>query len=172
MAIILKNGLLTAATLLAFYIIFYFVNPALTLNPIISFLLPIVVGSFFVRKSILEDKKSREGTISFGEAFATGFGTIALGLTAYMVLTFVHLKIDSEYNDFAMQTAKEQAVAAIEKMASFMNMEGEDFDKAMDDVMNQDFELGIGQFILGLLVNLVFPGALIALLGAAIIKKT
>jgi hypothetical protein len=88
-----------------------------------------------------------------------------------MVLTFVHLKVDQEYNDFAMELAKEQAVDAMEKMASFMNMKGEDFDKAMEEVNNQNFELGIGQFTLGLLVNLIFPGALIALLGAAIIKK-
>ena len=70
-----------------------------------------------------------------------------------------------------MQASKEQAVAAMEKMAEFMNIKGNDFDTAMEEVMNQNFELGIGQFALGLLVNLIFPGALIALLAAAIIKK-
>ena len=131
-----------------------------------------MVGIFFVRKSILEDKKRREGTISFGEAFATGFGTIALGLIVYMVMTFVHIKVDRDYNDFAMETAKEQAKSAMDKVASFMKLEGEEYDKAMEEIEKQNFELGIGSFILGLLVNLVFPGAVIALLGAAIIKKT
>ncbi len=169
---ILKNGLLLAASLTFFYVLFYFINPELNMNVAISLLLTIGLGVFFIYRTIKSDKTDKGGTISFGEAFAGGFATIALGFILYSVVTFVHLKVDTEYREMTIENAKQKAIEGFDKMAELLNMKGEDFDKAKEEALNQDFEMGIGQFVLGILFSLIFPCAIVSLITAAVVKKT
>ena len=166
-----KNGLMMAATLIAIYFIAYFVSPTLNFNFMFATLLPIVAGIFFVRKAIISERTATEGVISFGEAFTTGFTAIAIGLTLFNLVNFIHLKLDPVYYDLLIQSAKDQAVAMFDFIAELFNIKGEDFDKGLEEIQNQDFNIGTGGFILSILGSLIWPGAVIAVIMAAVIKK-
>jgi hypothetical protein len=65
--------------------------------------------------------------------------------------------------------AKEVSIEAIEKMSGLL---GEDGVQAAIEKIENENPFGIQQTLMGIAITLVFPGALIALIIAAIMKKT
>ena len=163
-----------AGIIVGFYFVLHLVEPTLNYKVSASFMIGIfhiLAGIFFVRKAILDQKAANDGAISFGEAFATGFGTIAIALSLFHTIKFLHLMIDPHFYETITQYTKEQAIEMITSVTETFNMKGDDFDKAMAEVDKQNFDIGIGTYILGLLSGLVWPGAVLSVIMAAVIKK-
>jgi len=169
-----KNGLMMAAAMVGLYVVLFLIDPLMNYKVGMSFLigfLHVGLGIFFVRQAILQTKEKSDGAISFGEAFAAGFGVIAIAYFIFHTVKFAHLQLDPDFYASVVQYSKDQAIAMMTKMTEAFNMEGADFDTAMAEINNQDFDIGVGTYIMGLLVGLVWPGAVIAVIMAAVIKK-
>jgi hypothetical protein len=173
MNIILKNGLLMAVVLLFGHFGAYFIEPTITGRGLFNVPLYSLVGLLFICLTIWQMKQTSEDSVTFGEAFINGFAVFSLGITVFLTLAFVHYSLSPEYAELLEKFQKDQAIEMMQKVTEQFDMQGADFDEAMNQIRNQDMKMGIGTFILRVLMNIMW-GAFLALGGglfASIIKN-
>ena len=164
MNIAIKNGLLMAATLIACYFGAYFISPTANANSLITIPLFTTIGLALICLTIWQFKSKSQDVITFGESYINGFLTFTVGITVFLVLTYVHYKMDANYAELITEFQKDQAIEMMKKMTEQFNMKGADFDEAMAQIEETDMSMGIGTFILRLLSNIMW-GAILALGG-------
>lgn len=178
MKIFLKNGLLLGATMSVIYLIVYLIKPELNFGWLFSISLSILPPIFFIRKAILEQRQEYEGSITFGEAMTAGFPTFIIGSLIFTLVTVSIFTIDSSYKDLGNKIALDMQKEAMEKTfeiaAKFnANIPEEEKQKAFTDLENNPQDVAsISLNFLGFLTSLIFPGAIISLISAAILKRT
>lgn len=163
----IRNGLYMGGALVLLYLALYFVSPKVFLSwgSWISF----AVYIYFMYNAAKEERASLGGYMSFGEGFKAAFLAFVVGGLISALFTYVMYNfIDPTLIDLT----KEIALEAFEKMSGFMGEEAAE--TAMETIEDQDFSTSysIGNTLMGYLFSLIFPGAVIALIIAAIMKRT
>jgi len=169
----IKNGLLYAASSILIHILFYLIKPELNANIgiglIISFLLPI----FFIRKGILEDRTLNEGLISFGEAFVTGAAVLFIGIVISTVIIGLFINfMPGDYKEFLTEATLTASQNFSNSLLGMFGMSAEQIAEANEQSNSMNIDpFSAPMMGLGILSNLFFPGSVIVLITAAILKK-
>ena len=169
---IVKNGLLLAATWIGLYLIIYLIKPSLLFSFGVSTAISLLVPIFFMRKGVLEKREENEGMISFGEAFVPGIAIFFIGSLLYFGVQAVHIAKDTNFRELGEKISYDVGKSAMTKTFNLLNIPEEDRAEAYAEFDKNPPKLSPIQILLGLLVSLVFPGSIIALIVAAVLKRT
>ena len=161
-----KNGILMGVASIAYSLICYFINPKMMLNGW-AFLGYIII-IFFMYRGPVEARKNGNGILKFGEALKISFLVYVLGTLISSIFVFLMFNyIDTSLNEVLREIQIEQTEFMVKLMG------GEDqLDLIQDQIEQQDMQMTPSVMVLGYLVNLIFPGFVMALIIAAITKKT
>lgn len=161
----LRNGLIMGLGCIALTLVFYFISPSMMISwgSWISY----AVILFFMYKTIKDIRDDNGGFISLGDGFKNSWISYIIGMTLSSLFSFVLIKyIDTSLLDII----REEQVKALEKMGSMFNLPEEDLQKQIEAIESTN-PFSPATFLLGILVSFIFPGSLIALIMAAIMKK-
>ena len=125
-----------------------------------------LITGFFMWKAATAERSDNGGGLSFGNAFKTSFivwliASLLSILFMYVLINF----IDTSLLDVILQTQKD----AMNQMSGLLGEEATA--AAMAEIESQGASFGVGTVALGWIMGLVFPGAIIALIIAAIVKR-
>ncbi len=158
----IRNGIIAGIGAAAISLLFYIVNARMVFS-----LASWVTTALFIVMMVRSVRSHRHSVeyLSFSEALKPAFVTYVLGNLLYIIFYFVLLNfIDPSLLD--MQ--KEIAMEAMEKFSGIM---GEDnFEIAMEELENRDWSYGIGTAAWTFAWGLIFPGFIICLIIAAVMK--
>jgi len=161
----IRNGFYMGLGCVALSLIFYFISPAVMISwgSWISYLVVV----YFMYRTISEIREENGGFISLGDGFKNSWISFIIGMTLSSLFSFVLINyIDPSLLDII----REEQIKALEKMGDLFNMPEEDLQKQIA-VIEETNPFNPATYILGLLVSFLFPGSLIAVIIAAIMKK-
>ena len=142
-------------------------NP--TIGIITSFLLPIL----FIVLSIKADRAD-EGGYTMAEGIKAGMITFGIGTFLSMIFTYVLFNIiDPALIDEGIQFAREIAEKTADTMAGLMGADEATKAEMLEEMNSQEMTNPFTIMTLGLgwVIGLIFPGLIIALISAAILKR-
>ena len=157
-----KWGLIAGLGVMISSLLFYLVDVNLffSVSSYLIWIVYIVCMVFAVRDQI----KAQKGFISFKEAFSTAFVVFVLSSLMYYIFYYLMFNvIDPDLLDIQ----REMTVEAMEALSGFLSEE--QMEEAIAKATSQD--VGIGTVSMAYLISLIFPGAIIAAIIAAIMKK-
>ncbi|MDH3652535.1 MAG: DUF4199 domain-containing protein [Saprospiraceae bacterium] len=158
----IRNGVLAGIGASVIGLLLYLVNARMVFS-----LAGWITTALFIVLMVKSVRDHRSGIeyLSFSEAIKPAFITYVVGNLIYIIFYFVLLNfIDPGLLDIQ----KEIAMEAMEKFGSLM---GEDtFEAAMEEVENRDWGFGIGTALWTYAWGLIFPGFIICLIIAAVMK--
>lgn len=169
-----KYGLIFFAVSSGISLIQYLINPELmfqpTLTTVLSFLLPIV----FIVLSIRADRADEPG-YSMAEGIKAGMITYAIG--GFLSSVFIYILaniVDPSLNEQAIEFTKEFAAKTAEAMSGLMGADEAQQAQMLAELEKQEIPspFSLGQLGLGWVIGLIFPGLIISLIAAAIMKKS
>lgn len=168
-----KYGLFFFAVSSGITLLEYLVNPELIFSPtwstVLSFLLPIV----FIVLSIRADRADEPG-YSMAEGIKAGMITFAIGTLLSSVFMYILANIvDPSLGERAIEFAKEIATRTAEAMSGLMGADDADKARMLEEMEKQEIPnpFSLMQLGLGWVISLIFPGLIISLIAAAIMKK-
>lgn len=167
-----QNALFFAGAMLLIYFTFYFINPRLNFHVGISFAMSIILPIIFLGRAIKQEREENEGVITFGEAFAVSFPVFAIGFAIFSLFNILHLNLDPDFKALGELVSLESAQAMIEKVSGFIETDEEAMARAMEELENDPPKITNGLMFFGFIINLIFPGAILALIQSAIMKKS
>ena len=119
-------------------------------------------------RGAVEARKKGEGVLKFGEALKTSFLVYVLGTLISSIFVVLMFNVfDPSLNEVFREIQIEQT----EFMAKLLGGE-EQMDLIQDQIEQQEMQMTPSVMLLGYMVNLIFPGFVMALIIAAITKKT
>ncbi len=166
-----KNGLLLAAVWIVIYAAMYFINPELLFNTGISLAISLLIPIYFIRKAILEEREINEGMLSLGEGFVAGILVYFIGALLYFAVQGVHMFNDAKFKADGERISMEMAEKGMQKVFQYTNIPEEEQEKAIAELKANPPTISPAQMVIGFLVSLIFPGAIIAIIAAAALKK-
>lgn len=159
-------GLIAGGAIVAIMFVVDMVNNRMMVNFAMSYFptLVLIVAMFLAAR---EAKKDNEH-LSFTGAFREAFIPFVIGNGIYLLFNFfLYNYIDPELGDIA----KERALELFDQ-GFLLNVLGEEqLEEAIDEVRKNTFRPTLGQSFFGYLFSLLFPGALVALILAAIYRS-
>ena len=130
-------------------------------------LLGTAVVIYFMYKAVSATKIENGGLISLGEAFKSGWMVYIIGTVISTIFSFILMNyIDPSLLDLMRETQLE----AIEKMSSLFNLP-EEAREAQVTAIEEANPFGLGTLAMAIPISFLFPGAVIAIIMAAIMKK-
>ncbi|MET2983608.1 DUF4199 domain-containing protein [Aureibaculum conchae] len=167
---ILTNSLLAAATFIAVYFVFYFIDPSLNFKYSLILPIGIVIYLFFLIRAGIRKRKNLGGFISFGEVFVSSIAIYAIASFTAMVFTLIMLNIDPEL----MELMKESSSRTSESMFRMAGMSEEQIALATEEA-NENMDLVkssmLSNMFVGWLISIIIPGLIYALIASLIVKK-
>lgn len=167
---IITNSLLAAATFIAAYFIFYFIDPSLNFKYSIALPLGIAIYLFFLIRAGIRKRKNLDGFISFGEVFVPSIAIYAIASFIAMAFSLIMLNLDPEL----MELMKETTNQTSESMFRMVGMSEEQIALAIEEA-NESRDLNQGSILstmfVGWLISIIIPGLLYSLIAALIVKK-
>ena len=122
---------------------------------------------YFMVMAVQNARNENEGFIGLGDAFKQGWLVFVIGISIHTAFTFVFYN----YVDVSLlDVLKEAQVEALDKMAKTFNMSEADLEKAKSGIENEN-PFNLKSILIALPVSFLFPGALMAIVIAAIMKK-
>lgn len=110
-------------------------------------------------------KRMNEGYLDFKNSFLSIFLVYAIAALIVVVFNIILYTVDPDLSDQIKEAAIEKAITMMEKMGA----SEESIDEAIDGIENSD-SYSISSFMIGYIWSLLW-GAVIALIGGAVIKK-
>ncbi|MBK9735118.1 MAG: DUF4199 domain-containing protein [Saprospiraceae bacterium] len=161
----IKNGLLSGSASIVFSLMLYLVNPEFMITW--GSYLGIFIVIYFMRKAIIDTKKDENGHITLGQAFKVSWLTYILGT----VISTFFLYIMINYIDQSLvDILKNVQIDTFEKTGNFLKMT-EDMIQEQVSIMEDTNPFGPSAIALSLPLSFLFPGAIISIIMAAIMKK-
>lgn len=160
-----RNGLFAGVLLMVLSVSFYVIdNIAILLS---TRILSYVIVVFFMVKSITATRTVQSGLINIKEAFKTAWLTFVLAGALAAVFTFILYN----YVDPGMKLhIKEMQIQGFNYIAEKFTISEQDNQIFLDNIKNND-SFGIRSIAVDLPFSFIFPGALISLILALIMKK-
>lgn len=159
-----KYGVYLGLAVIILTLIFYFVSAHFMLSwgSWVSYVVMITMMVMAVK----EQRALDDGFASLGTAFKTSWLTFVIGSTIASLFSYVLIKyIDPSL----METMKDIQMEALEKMSGFLGEDG--LEKAQEAIESQEDVLTPVTYIFGIVFSYIFPGALLAIIIAAIMKN-
>ena len=141
----------------------YFVDPSLFLSMRSWILLTIII--VLMIKTGLDERRIGEGFIDFGDAFRSMFIASAIGILFCTMFEYIMFNI---IDPGLIETQREIALEAIEKMSGFLGEDG--YEMAVERIQDQEFNTP-AQTLISYLVRQLVPNALFSAIIALIIKR-
>ncbi|MBK9254828.1 MAG: DUF4199 domain-containing protein [Saprospiraceae bacterium] len=161
----IRNGLMYGFVAIAISLLFYFISPEILTS--YSSWLTTIIGIYFMVMAVKGFKEDTEGYIGVGEAFKAAWLTFMVGTIISTIFTYVLYNIiDSSLLDLM----REAQLDAIDKMAAMLNMDQSAIDSAKEGIEDSN-PFDLKAVFIALPVAFLFPGAVIAIIIAAIMKK-
>lgn len=159
-----RNGILGGMAGVILALLFYIFNTKMFFS--IAGWLVIAVYIVFVVKAAREQKKISDA-FPFREAFKTTLLSYAIMNLIYIVFHFILMNV---VDPGLVEVQKEIALETLEKMSGILGEEG--MEAAIDQIENQDMRFTLGKALSTFAIGLLFPGALITAIVAAVMKDT
>ncbi len=158
-----KHGLIAGGIAILICLLFYLVSADayISYSQILTFIAMIP----FMVQAVKEERELNNGFITFKKAMSHAWVTYFI----YAIITSIFTYVMYNFIAPEMKTlVMEKAMEAFEKMKGMLGEEG--VEKAIE-ALEQDDSFSLSNTIKGILFSLVFPGAIVALIIAAIMKK-
>ena len=168
----IKNGLIYGGVASIIFLALYLIVPELTFNIGMSLLISLVVPILFMRSGIIGHREENEGQITFGEGLMTGMVVFFIGSLLFNLTNAVVIAVDSNYKELGETILYDKSIEAMEMTANMFNMPEDAKQAALDQLNNKPPEITMVSFFIGFLFSLILPGVLLALVMAAILKRT
>ncbi|MBC7885955.1 MAG: DUF4199 domain-containing protein [Saprospiraceae bacterium] len=160
-----RNGLILGVASIVFTLGLYLINPKFMLSW--GSWAGIIIMVYFMRKSVLDQKKDNKGFISLGEGFKMGWLTYILGTVISTLFSFVLIN----YIDPSLiEILKDIQIEAIEQISKSFNMP-EDTMQAQIEAIEDTNPFSVASLGIALPISFLFPGAVIAIIIASVLKK-
>jgi Protein of unknown function (DUF4199) len=144
----LKNGTLAAALVVGYFILFYFLDKKLFMNPIVSWG-SMVIYLAFMWKGETEERVAFGGKIDFKSALRVGFLVFLVANIAYWLMFYGICLFDKEVTDnfknFRLTEIQQQITKGTGDPAL-----SNDLRKEADEIRKMGFQIGIGDVLLRL----------------------
>lgn len=160
-----KNGLWCGLGQILLSLVLYFVNAEFMLSW--GSLLGYVFIIYFMQKAVADTRMDHKGFITFGEAFKAGWLTYILGSVLITIFTFVLMNY---IDPGLLEKLKVTQVEALEKMGELLHIPEADLEEQISAIEDTN-PFGITTIAYALPFSFIFPGAMIALIMALIMKK-
>jgi len=125
----------------------------------------VIYIAFMVRAG-LDQRKELGGYMSFAEAFKVTFQSFLVGSLIYWLFYYILFNF---IDPSLAEEQKRMAMEAMEKIGSLMGEEN--FEKMLEAVEEQSFQVTVTSVLTNFLTSLIFPGAIFALIISLFIKK-
>jgi hypothetical protein len=168
---ILNNALLLGGVSALIFLIIYFIKPELNFNLGIGFITSLLIPIYFIRKGILEEREENEGNITFGEGLAVAFPIYLIGSLLINLATFSVLQVDTEYKNMGEKISLDMSIKALEKTFDFMKVPEEEQVKAFEEIKLNPPKITLSTLMIGFLGSLIFPGLILCLIMAGVLKR-
>jgi len=155
-----KWGLIAGLGVMVSSLLFYLVDVNLffTASSYLAWVVYIVCMVFAVR----DQTKAQGGFISFKEVFSTAFVVYVISSLMYYIFYYLMFNV---IDPSLLDIQREMTVEMMEAFSGFLSEE------QMEEAIAEATNVGIGTISMAYLVNLILPGAIIAAIIAAIMKK-
>ena len=161
----IRNGILFGMAAVSLNLIFYFTSPKFMMG--FGSWLIYLMGLYFMVMAVQSFKTQNEGYISLAEAFKAAWLTFVIGITMSGIFSFVlYNYIDIDLLDML----RESQIEALQKMAAMLNMDAAAVESAKIKIEDQN-PFSLKSFALAMPVSYLFPGAIFAIIIAAVLKK-
>ena len=158
----LKNGLIAAGVVTAYFLIFYFFRKEMFLNPVVSW------GSmvFYIAlmwKAEVDERATLGGKITFKPALRAGFQVFLLANVAYWLLFYGLCLADHDLTDYLKSYRLEEIQRQISGGTGDPQLSN-DLRKEAEEIRATGFRIGLGDVLLrlsmGLLGGFVIAGTI------------
>ncbi|WP_235299131.1 DUF4199 domain-containing protein [Portibacter marinus] len=169
-----KYGLYYFAVSAGITLLLYLVNTNLIFNPTLSLLMSFGLPILFIILSIKADRADEPG-YSMAEGIKAGMITFAIGTLLGALFTYILANvIDPTLGEKAIEFTREVAVKTAETMGGLLGADEAEKAKMVEEVGKQELPnpFSMTQLGLGWVISLIFPGLIISLIAAAILKKS
>ncbi|GLR16673.1 DUF4199 domain-containing protein [Portibacter lacus] len=142
-------------------------------SPVLGMVLSIGLSILFIVLSIRADRDNEPG-YTMAEGIKAGMITYGIGTLLSMAFMYVLANfIDPSLGDTAIELSKEIAAKTAETVANFGGLDEAQKAEMLSEMENQEIPnpFSIVQLGIGWVVSLIFPGLIISLIAAAIMKK-
>lgn len=141
------------------------VDPKMLVNPVAY--LSYIFILYFMYRSAVDERRKNEGLLSFSEALKVSFLTFVIGKLFYSIYIYLMFNyFDPSLNE----VLREVTADTLEYFAKLAGAE-DSLDQVHDQMESQNMQMSFSILFLDYLVELIFPGFIIALVISAITKK-
>ena len=160
-----KYGLMMGVAAIIFSLMLYLANP--------SFLVTwgswagLVITIYFMIKSVNDTKRDNKGFLSLGEAFKAGWLAYVLG--SFISSVFMYILVNF-FDPTLIDVIRQTQIEAMQKVGETLNFPPEQL-KEQISMIEDTNPFGLAQIALSIPISFLFPGAVIAIIIAAIVRK-
>jgi hypothetical protein len=161
-----KNGFFMGLASVVFTQGLYFVNPKsmLTWGSYAGFLITL----YYMIKAVRDTRTDNKGVLTISEGFRAGWLAYVLG--AFISSVYMYILVN-HVDSTLITTLKEIQIEAIETAGTFFKLPEDQLQEQIS-VIEDTNPFGLAQVALAIPFSFIFPGALIAIVIAAIMKKS
>ncbi|NND34565.1 MAG: DUF4199 domain-containing protein [Saprospiraceae bacterium] len=157
-----KNGIIAGLATAGLILFFYLFNPRWVFS--VASILTTILFIVFMVRSVKEEKSGLE-FMAFNDALKPAFVTYVVANLIYIIFYYVLLNFIAPE---LVEMQREIAIETIEKMSGLIGEEGTE--AALDQMDQQSFEFSLKSAALAFAWGLIFPGFIVSLIIAAIMK--
>ena len=153
------------AATIVFNIIIYLISPLFLVSW--GSWAGLVITIYFMSKSVRDSRTDQHGMISLADAFKAGWLAYVLGA----FITTIFMFILTNYVDPGLvDVVKQTQIEAIEEVGNFFNVPESQMEEQISMIEDTN-PFGLATVALSLPLSFLFPGAIFAIIMAAIMKK-
>jgi phosphatidylglycerophosphate synthase len=163
---IIRNGIYYGVIAIVLTLALYFIDHEIMMS--YSSWAIYLIGIWFMVMAVQAYRNEQEGYITLGDAFTKSWLVYVIGISISGIFSFVLYN----YIDVSLlDTMRQVQMDAIDKMAGTFGMDQEAVDRAKAGLEGKN-PLDLKAMLIALPISFMFPGALFAIVIAAIMKRT
>jgi hypothetical protein len=160
-----KYGLMMGVASIILNVILYLYKPSLLLEA--GSWIGLIIMIYFMVKSVSATKSENSGYLALNESFKSAWLAYVLGSFISSVFMFILVNyIDPTLID----TIRDTQIAVLKQTGQAFNLSEKDIDDQISTIEDTN-PFGLAQIAVSIPVSFLFPGAILAIIIAAIMKK-
>lgn len=148
-----------------FSMVLYLSNPAFLLTW--GSWAGLIITIYFMIKSVNDTKKDNKGFLSLGDSFKAGWLAYVLG--SFISSVFMYILVNF-VDPSLIEIIRSTQIEALQKVGETFNLSTEQLQEQIS-VIEETNPFGLAQIALSVPISFLFPGAVIAIIIAAILRK-
>lgn len=166
----LKNGLIAAGVVVAYFLIFYFFDKKLFFSPLVSWA-SMLFYIALMWKAEVEEKATFGGKIAFKPALRAGFQVFLVANVAYWLLFYGLCLADTELTDYLKTFRLDEIQRQVTGGTGDPQLSN-DLMKEADEIRKNGFHIGLGDVLLRLSMGLLGGFVLAAVIAFFVKNKS